>query len=95
LIASPPDKYDNIYLYVAYLIVLTSDKNLQVTWESYETDEVQGMVLNADQDLWMTVVPLICYYIVEWHLPIRVVCQFGGLQIVVVQNELMNHTLHE
>jgi hypothetical protein len=26
-----------------------------------------------DQDLWAAVVPLICYYIVEWHLPIRVV----------------------
>jgi hypothetical protein len=61
--------YDNIYLYVTYLIVLTSDENLQVTWEPYETDEVQGMTLNAickcDQDLWMTVVPLICSYIVE------------------------------
>jgi hypothetical protein len=61
--------YDNIYLYVTYLIVLTSDENLQVTWEPYETDEVQGMTLNAickcDQDLWMIVVPLICSYIVE------------------------------
>jgi hypothetical protein len=77
LTASPLDRYDNIYLHVAYLVILTSVKNLQVTWQSYDTDEVQGMDLNAicthDQDLWMVVVPLICYYIVEWHLPIRVV----------------------
>jgi hypothetical protein len=30
------------------------------------------MALNAmcrrDQDLWMAIFPLICYYIVEWHL---------------------------
>jgi hypothetical protein len=55
--------YDNVYLYVSYLIVLTSDKNLQVTWEPYETNEVQGMAVNAickhDQDIWTTVVALI------------------------------------
>jgi hypothetical protein len=41
------------------------------------------MDLNAmckrDQDLSTTVLPLICYYIVEWHLSIRVRHQFGGL----------------
>jgi hypothetical protein len=35
------------------------------------------MALNTicmcDQDLWMTVDLLICYYKVEWHLPICVV----------------------
>jgi hypothetical protein len=59
----------HIYLHVAYLVVLTSVENLQVTWQSYKTDEVQGMALNAicrhDQDLWMVILPLICYYIVE------------------------------
>jgi hypothetical protein len=38
-----------------YLVVLISVKNLEVTWEPYETDEVQGMSLNiiyrCDQDL--------------------------------------------
>jgi hypothetical protein len=57
------------------------------------------MALNAictrNQDLWTTVLPLICYYIVEWHLPIRVVRQFGGLQTVAVQHESMSHSLHE
>jgi hypothetical protein len=57
------------------------------------------MVLNAickhDQDLWTAVLPLICYYIVEWHLPIRVVHQFDGLQTVAVQHAAMSEHLHK
>jgi hypothetical protein len=36
------------------------------------------MALNAickrNHDLWRAKLPLICYYIVEWHLPNRVLC---------------------
>jgi hypothetical protein len=75
------------------------NSNLSVTWQPYETDVVHGMALNdicrCDKDLWTAIVPLICYYIVEWHLPICVVCQFGGLQTVAVQHEPMSHSLHE
>jgi hypothetical protein len=52
-------------------------------------------ICRHDQDLWMTIVPLICYYVVEWHLPIRVVRQFGELQTIAVQHEPMSHSLHE
>jgi hypothetical protein len=52
-------------------------------------------IYKSDPDLWMIVVKLICYYIVEWHLPICVVHQFGGLQTVVMQHESTSHTLHE
>jgi hypothetical protein len=52
------------------------------------------MGLNAicrrDHDLWTVVLPLICYYIVEWHLPIHVVRQFGGLQTVAMQHAAMS-----
>jgi hypothetical protein len=88
LIVSPPDRYDNIYLHVEYLVILTIVENLRVPWQPYETDTVHAMALNdiwrRDQDLWMVVVPLICYYVVEWHLPIHVVRQFGRLQTVAV-----------
>jgi hypothetical protein len=57
------------------------------------------MALNAictrDQDIWMVVLPLICYYIVEWYLPIRVVHHFGGLQTVVVQHDAMSEHLNK
>jgi hypothetical protein len=49
LTASPLVRYDNIYLYVAYLIVLTNDENLEVTWEPYETDEVQGTITSSNK----------------------------------------------
>jgi hypothetical protein len=57
------------------------------------------MGLNAicrhDHDLWTVVLPLICYYIVEWHLPIRVVRQFGGLETVSVQHAAASQSLHK
>jgi hypothetical protein len=57
------------------------------------------MALNAictrDQDIWMVVLPLICYYIVEWYLPIRVVHHFGGLQTVVVQHDATSEHLNK
>jgi hypothetical protein len=57
------------------------------------------MVLNdicrCDQDLWTAIVSLICYYVVEWQLPIYVVRQFGGLQTVAVQHKPMSHFVHE
>jgi hypothetical protein len=52
-------------------------------------------IYRRDQDLWMVVLPLICYYIVEWHLPVRVVHQFGGLQTIVVQHTAMSQSLHK
>jgi hypothetical protein len=52
-------------------------------------------ICRCNQDLWTVVTPLICYYVVEWHLPIRVVYQFGGLQTIVVQHEPTSHSLHE
>jgi hypothetical protein len=81
--ASCRHRYENLYLHVTYLLVLTCVKKLQVTWQPYETDEVQGMALNAifkcDQELWRAELLLICYYIVEWHLPNHVLRQFGWL----------------
>jgi hypothetical protein len=54
-----------------------------------------NIICMCDQDLWTTVLPVICYYIVEWHLPICMVRQFGGLRTVAVQHEPMSHSLHE
>jgi hypothetical protein len=57
------------------------------------------MALNAickrDHDLWRAKLPLICYYIVEWHLPNRVLCQFGRLQTIAMHHEAMSQKLHK
>lgn len=34
------------------------------------------------QDIWLTVSPLICFHIVEWHLPNRVLRQFSMHQTI-------------
>jgi hypothetical protein len=51
--------------------------------QPYESDEVEPMNLSPickqDQELWRGQLPLICYYIVEWHLSSRVLRQFGKL----------------
>jgi hypothetical protein len=39
--------------------------------------------------------PLILYYIVEHHLPIRVMKQFGRKQEFPAQHERMTQALHE
>jgi hypothetical protein len=95
----PEDIYLHVLPHVAYLVVLTRVEKLQVTWQPYEIDEVEGMTLHAictcDHDLWRAELPLICYYIVEWHLANHVVHQFGRLQIVVVQHEATSQNLHQ
>jgi hypothetical protein len=71
LTASRQHRYKDLYLHVsahvAYLVVLASDANLQVTWQPYETDEVKVMALNAickrDQELWRVELLFICYYV--------------------------------
>jgi hypothetical protein len=57
------------------------------------------MSLNAifkhDQDLWRAELLLICYYIVEWHLPNHVLRQFGRLQTVAMHHEATSQKLHK
>lgn len=46
-------------------------------------------------DIWRTVSPLICFHIVEWHLPNRVIRQFGMKQLIpeVCNTEPRLHTI--
>jgi hypothetical protein len=57
------------------------------------------MALNAickcNHELWRAELPLICYNIVEWHLPNHVVRQFAGLQTIVMQHETTGQNLHK
>ncbi|KAE8705266.1 putative Subtilase family protein [Hibiscus syriacus] len=50
---------------------------------SYSTDDVRGVIppeLKGPLDVWMAMVPLICYAIVEWHSTDRMLQQFGCFQ---------------
>ncbi|KAE8728129.1 Glucose-1-phosphate adenylyltransferase large subunit 1 [Hibiscus syriacus] len=52
-------------------------------WMSYSTDDVRAVIppeLRGPLDVWMAVVPLICYATVEWHSTDRVLRQFGCFQ---------------
>jgi hypothetical protein len=86
-------------LLIVYLVVLTCVEKLQVIWQPYDTDEVKAISYNAiykrDQKLWRDELPLICYYMVEWHLLNCVLHQFGKLQPIAVQHEATNANLHK
>ncbi|CAO2041300.1 unnamed protein product [Urochloa humidicola] len=45
-------------------------------------------------ELWRANVPLICFFLVEYHLPCRVIQQFGFLQASAVHHVSTSHTLH-
>ncbi|XP_062208469.1 uncharacterized protein LOC133909959 [Phragmites australis] len=55
-----------------------------VEWTPYQSQVVQAMDLNIlcmrDSHLWLMRCPLICFYAVEYHLPHRVMRQFGRWQ---------------
>ncbi|KAL0906705.1 hypothetical protein M5K25_025220 [Dendrobium thyrsiflorum] len=59
----------------------------QVTWEPY-TAEIQSQVADiclSGQTIWLAHVPLVAWTRVEWHLPDRVLRQFGFVPTVDVQ----------
>jgi hypothetical protein len=48
-----------------------------------------------DEDYWHNICPLICFYVVEYHLPHRVARQFGHLQNYPPDYYNTSHNLHE
>lgn len=53
-----------------------------MTWEPYDHASLAALpeLCVADQHIWHTRSPLICFDIVEWHFPDRVFRQFGMTQ---------------
>jgi hypothetical protein len=68
--------YHNLILYV----MLVS----QMIWEPYSEEVLNSLPTYclAGRILWGAQVPLICFHVVEWHLPYRVMRQFGFRQFV-------------
>ncbi|KAK9755336.1 hypothetical protein RND81_01G018600 [Saponaria officinalis] len=53
---------------VIYRHAFDTMTDAMVTWQPYTTD---------DMDEWIVIAPLICFEMVEWHFPHKVVRQFG------------------
>ncbi|CAH8362790.1 unnamed protein product [Eruca vesicaria subsp. sativa] len=72
-------------------------KDEQVTWQPYTQDLLAKLPLIclSGQNVWRTVAPLICFDVVEWHRPDRVLRQFGLHQTVPApcDNEKALHSI--
>ncbi|XP_038998440.1 serine/threonine-protein phosphatase 7 long form homolog [Hibiscus syriacus] len=74
-----PDELEEIRLLIDQKI------GTEFQWTPYATNEIRVCLppnLSGQLDVWMTVVPLICYAIVEWHPIDRVLRQFGCVQYI-------------
>ncbi|XP_039834539.1 serine/threonine-protein phosphatase 7 long form homolog [Panicum virgatum] len=84
--------------YVDYSNALDCLSAAHVEWQPYNREEVQNMELSPqctmDTQYWRSVCPLICYYIVEFHLPNRVMRQFGILQTCPPEHLSTSQELH-
>lgn len=65
---------------------------LQITWQPYTTQVLDALPgeCRMGSEIWLARCPLICFDIVEWHYPDRVLRQFGGVQGVPGPTELRN-----
>ncbi|CAN1140418.1 Serine/threonine-protein phosphatase 7 long form homolog [Linum perenne] len=77
---SPVIRRDNpiraLFLYRDQIDQLTED---QMIWQPYTSESLATVsdICVRDQHVWRTVAPLICFDIIEWHHPERVLRQFG------------------
>ena len=67
------------------LIICSNNRfvNLQFVWRPYQQFlDLMPQYCFAGQAIWMTISPLISMHVVEWHLPHRVLRQFGRVQLI-------------
>jgi hypothetical protein len=84
----------NFHLTITISIIFFPIK-LQIVWEPYTDDILQKLPNYCQQGrhMWRAMVPLICFHIIEWHQPDRVMRQFG-LQQPIPQNPRQTDDLH-
>ncbi|XP_010500321.1 PREDICTED: serine/threonine-protein phosphatase 7 long form homolog [Camelina sativa] len=72
-------------------------KDEQVIWQPYTPDLLAKipLICISGQNIWRTVAPLICFDVVEWHRPDRVLRQFGLHQTIPApcDNEKALHSI--
>ena len=72
----------------------------EVTWQPYaeyldEEKEYTTPQMDHDKPLWLAKVPLIHFWMVEWHLPDRVMRQFGLRQTISPPRPTQSWEEHE
>ncbi|KAJ7950449.1 Serine/threonine-protein phosphatase [Quillaja saponaria] len=67
-----------------YRFQLDNLSSKQMVWQPYTDDVVHSLpdFCFSGRDIWRAVVPLICFHIIEWHQPDRVMRQFGLQQSI-------------
>lgn len=80
----------------AYLLQICSFCYLRnfYLWNRYVCD-LETKKCTLHRDYWLSVLPLICFYIVEYHLPNRVMRQFGIKQKYPPEYLQTSHELHK
>lgn len=89
-------------LYIRYTNELDALTPEQVTWEPYGSGDRFGytpaFVLNPkcteERNLWLMRCPLICHWAVEYHMPQRVMRQFGLFQTHPPEYKYTDRELH-
>lgn len=71
---------------IFYRDLLDQQTENQMVWQPYTSERLGSLPdsLLRDPHVWRTVAPLICFDIVEWHHPERVLRQFGLCQEIPV-----------
>ncbi|XP_043811056.1 serine/threonine-protein phosphatase 7 long form homolog [Manihot esculenta] len=68
----------------------------QVIWEPYNDALIESLPEDCRQgrQIWRAVVPLVCFHIIEWHQPDRVMRQFGMQQHIPAEPQ-QSAALHD
>ncbi|XP_028769955.1 serine/threonine-protein phosphatase 7 long form homolog [Neltuma alba] len=81
---NPRPSVTSLRQYRSLLDRMTDD---DIIWQPYESSEVRQLIPEyclATPEIWLASVPLICFHIIEWHHPDRVLRQFGRQQPIPV-----------
>ncbi|KAL5555078.1 hypothetical protein UlMin_037314 [Ulmus minor] len=72
---------------IYYRDQLDQQTNNQMIWQPYTPERLASLpdTCVRDQHVWRTMAPLVCFDIVEWHRPDRVLRQFGLHQGIPTQ----------
>jgi hypothetical protein len=77
------------------IVTMCRLNGLHMTGPRYRTCRQVPPIVEAEKHLWQSNVPMILYFVVEHHLPQRVMKQFGRKQDFPLQHESTSRELHE